>query len=92
MGEGADGFHGPWIRAMAIFYAQNGPDADPRPLIVKMLRAIKSHGTRDAKYVSAEMRGMIRRARVLAAKERGTRDAVDNLRAALSRRSNTKET
>jgi hypothetical protein len=91
MGEDADGFHGPWLRAMSIFYAQNGPDADPRPLILRLVRAIKNHGTRDATYLTNELRGMIRRARVLAAKERTARDAVDNLRAALSRRSNTKE-
>jgi hypothetical protein len=91
MGEDADGFHGPWLRAMSIFYAQNGPDADPRPLILRLARAIKNHGTRDATYLTNELRGMIRRARVLAAKERTARDAVDNLCAALSRRTNTKE-
>lgn len=89
MGEDADGFHGPWLRAMSIFYAQNGPDADPLPLIVKLERAIKSHGTRDEKYIIAERRGMIRRARVLAAKERARRDDIENLRTALSQRTNT---
>jgi hypothetical protein len=86
MGEDADGFHRPWLRAMSCFYAENGPDADPRPLFVKLVRAIKRHGTRDATYIAKELRGMIRRARVLAERERSSRDAIDNVREALSRR------
>lgn len=80
MGEGTGGFHGPWLTAMSRFYAQNGPDADPRPLILKLTRAIERHGTRDAAYVAAESRGMIRRARVLSAKERDRRASIDHLR------------
>jgi hypothetical protein len=91
MGEAADGFHGPWLRALSIFYAQNGPDADPRPLIIKLVRAIKRHGTRDAKYVDAEMRGMIRRARVLAERERNSHAAITKVRNALVARGHSTE-
>ena len=92
-GQGKNGFHAPWISALATFYYENGPDADPRPLLVRLVREIKNHGTRAMRpTLTNELRGMIRRARVLAAKERGARDAVDNLCAALSRRSNAKET
>lgn len=82
--EGKHGFHLPWNSALATFYAQNGPDADPRPLITKLVRAIRSHGTRDEKYITAEMRGMIQRAHVLAAKERAQRDHMQTVRSVLS--------
>jgi hypothetical protein len=69
-GEEKQGFHQPWISAIALFYAQNGPDADPRPLIAKLRRRIIECGTRPAGYVERETLGMVRRARVLAARER----------------------
>lgn len=83
-GVGKYGFHQPWNSALATFYAQNGPDADPRPLIAKLVRTIRRHGTRDEKYITAETLGMIRRARVLAAKERAQRDGMKTLRSVLS--------
>lgn len=80
--EGKAGFHVPWNRALAIFFAQNGPDADPRPLIVRLARVIVSRGSRDEAYFQAAVRGMVRRARVLAALERERRDTLTKLRAA----------
>ena len=83
MGEqsaGKEGFHVPWNRALAIFYAQNGPDADPRPLIVRLARVIMERGERDQAYVTRAVHGMFGRARVLAALERESRDASAALR------------
>jgi hypothetical protein len=71
--EGKNGFHAPWNRALATFYYENGPDADPRPLLVRLVREIKAHGTRDDEYVQRELQGMIGRARVLAGLERDHR-------------------
>jgi len=76
-GEGKQGFHLPWNRALAIFYVQNGPDADPLPLIAKLRRRMLECGSRDADYVERETLGMIRRARVLAALERERHDGQD---------------
>ena len=85
MGEqanGKQGFHRPWNTALAIFYAQNGPDADPRPLISRLARVIMERGSRDEGYVTLATRGMFGRARVLAARERERRDGLCALRAA----------
>lgn len=79
MGEqsaGMAGFHVPWNRALAIFYAQNGPEADPRPLIVRLARVIMERGQRDQAYVTRAVHGMFGRARVLAALERERRAAA----------------
>jgi hypothetical protein len=83
MGEqsaGKAGFHVPWNRALAIFYAQNCPDADPRPLIVRLARVIMERGERDQTYVTRAVHGMFGRARVLAALERKRGDASSALR------------
>ncbi len=80
--EGKAGFHVPWNSALAIFFAQNGPNADPRPLIVRLARVIVSRGSRDKAYFQAAVRGMVQRARVLAALERERRGTLSKLRAA----------
>ena len=71
-GEGRAGFHMPWNRALALFYAKHGFNADPRALLIRLAARIK-HGGRDEKYFRAELLGMIKRARALAAKERARR-------------------